>query len=136
MLAALALSLMLGGCLPPARGGGVSMRLVASSTMPSVEGAVEFSTTDDGNTSIRLRAKHLARPERLTPPAQTYVVWIQPAKADPPQSVGALTVDDQLNGGLEAVTAFKSFELFVTAEPSPTVRAPTGEPLLWTTYAR
>lgn len=130
-------ALAFGGCalLPLPRSQGAA-KLVASSAIPSVEGTAQFGETDDGNTSITLQARHLAHPERLTPPAHTYVVWLQPSKKDPPQNIGALAVDDGLNGSLQAITPFKSFELFITAEQAPDVRAPAGEPLLWTTYHR
>jgi len=137
ILSALAAAWLLSACaaLPLPRSQG-NAKLIASSAMPSVEGTVQFGQTDDGNTSIALRARHLARPDRLTPSAQTYVVWLQPSKEEPAQNIGALAVDEDLNGALQAVTPFKQFELFVTGEQAPDARRPSGEPLLWTTYSR
>lgn len=130
-----AAALALGGCssLPRSQG---SAKLIASTAIPAVEGTAQFGRTDDDNTSVALRVRHLARPERLTPPAATYVVWLRPTKNEAAQNIGALAVDDGLNGELRAITPFKAFELFITAESAADVREPSGEPLLWTTYHR
>lgn len=131
---ALAAALALAGCSFVGRPG--PSRLAASAAMPASEGEALFKTTDDGNTAVTVRVRHLARPERLTPPAKVYVVWVRPRKELPARNVGALKVDDDLNGALDTVTPDAAFELFVTAEQAGEAQAPSGPPLLWTSYAR
>lgn len=116
------------------RGGGQSM--TASPKVPAAEGSVKFGKAANDNTSIDLEVKHLADPEKLTPPAQVYVVWIRPAAGAPAQNIGALVVDKNLTGRLKTVTALHAFELLVTAESSRVPAEPTGEPLLTTSYSK
>jgi hypothetical protein len=134
--AVLAVTLAMSGCAMLGIGGGGGSRLSTSPTMPSVEGRAIFSVTVNDNTSIELTVKHLAHPERLTPPASYYVVWIRATKDAPAQSIGALVVDKNLNGKLVTETSLHSFELFITAEASGQVQEPLGQPLLWMNYGR
>lgn len=123
--------LLLSGCALLG-GGGSAMN--ASPAIPAVEGHAKFGRAPNGNTSVDVTVKHLADPEKLTPPANTYVVWLRPNKDAAPQNIGALTVDKKLNGELNTVTALRTFDLFITAEASGQVQAPTGQPLLWTSH--
>lgn len=110
-------------------------RLNASSVIPAAEGYAKFGSASNGNTSIDLTVKHLADPQKLTPPANNYVVWLRAGKDATAQNIGALTVDKELVGRLTTVTALRTFELFVTAESSGQVQQPTGQPLLWTSHS-
>lgn len=107
-----------------------------SPAIPAAEGSARFSKTENDNVAINLTVKHLASPEKLTPPAANYVVWIRANKDAAPQSIGALRVDKDLNGVLDTTTPMHSFELFITAEGSGQVMSPSGPPLLWTNYSQ
>lgn len=106
-------------------------KLSASPAMPAAEATLSCDKAANDNTGIDLKVKHLANPDRLTPPAAVYVVWTKADKDATPQNIGALAVDSDLNGRLKTVTAMRRFELFVTAEASGQVSAPAGAPLLW-----
>lgn len=134
--AVLAVTLAMSGCSMLGIGGAKDIRLSSSSTIPSVAGYVKFNVTKNDNTQITLTVKHLAQPEKLTPPASQYVVWTRAAKYEPAQNMGALVVDKNLNGKLETVTPLRTFELFITAELSGQIQQPYGEPLLWINYNR
>lgn len=131
MLAALAATAMTGCALFGGR-----VELSTSPAMPAAEGSARFSTTKNDNTSIVLSVKHLAHPDKLTPPASSYVVWTKANKDAAAQSIGALKVDSNLDGSLLAETPLHSFSLFITAEGSGQVQQPTGAPLLWTDFSR
>ena len=125
--ALLAAVMAISGCAMLGKGNtGIMM---ASSTLPASEGKVKYSVTKNDNTRIALTVKHLAHPSKLTPPANVYVVWTRDTK-------GALKVDKDLNGTLDAETPLHSFEIFLTAEASGEVQQPTDPHLLWTTYNR
>lgn len=124
--------LLLSGC---ALLGGGGSKMNASPDIPAVEGHAKFGKAANENTSIDLTVEHLADPQKLTPPANTYVVWLRPNKDAAPQNIGALTVDKKLKGELNTVTALRAFDLFVTAEASGQVQSPTGQPLLWTSHS-
>jgi|CXWL01.1.fsa_nt_gi hypothetical protein len=128
-IALLPLAAFLSGCTS-------AQKLSASTTIPAAEGSLECGKADNDNTRIKLKVKHLASPERLVPPASTYVVWTRTGKSDAPQNIGALTVDGELTGRLETVTAQRSFEVFITPEASGQVKEPEGDELMWANCSR
>lgn len=134
--AVLAVTLVMSGCAALGMGGRGVSRLETSPMLPSVEGNARFSVTVNDNTSITLTVKHLAKPERLTPPASHYVVWTRATKDTAAQNIGALVVDKKLNGKIVTETSLHSFDLFITAEDSSQIQQPSGQPLLWMSYSR
>jgi hypothetical protein len=134
--AVLAVTLAMSGCSMLGIGKGTTTRLSSSPTLPAVEGYAKFAATKNTNTRITLTVKHLPQPEKLTPPANQYIVWTRPGKYEPAQNIGALIVDKKLNGKLETETPLRTFELFITAEVSGQIQQPSGEPLLWINYNR
>ena len=82
---------------------------------------------------LDLDVKHLAPPEKVIVGATAFVVWVKDANSETdPHNLGALKVDENLHGSMKAVTSLRSFDLYVTAEPSATTDQPSGEPLLRT----
>ena len=133
-VAILAMVVAMSGCALFGKGGGV--RLSSSPALPAAEGSVKFSASDNDNTNVVLKVKHLAHPEKLTPPVSEYVVWVRGAKNALPQNIGALKVDKKLTGELDTEVPLHSFELFITGEASGQVQQPSGQQLLWTNYSR
>lgn len=110
---------------------GRTVRLTGSPQVPAAQGAVRVESGANNNTRLRIDVHHLADPQRIAPGATALVVWAQPAAAGgAPQNIGALRVNERLEGELETVTPQRDFELTITAEPSPTASAPSGAPLL------
>lgn len=105
--------------------------LAASAGLPAAEGTLRCSKAANDNTAIDLQVKHLANPDRLSPPAAVYVVWTKADKDAEPQNIGALEVDSNLTGRLKTVSSLRRFELFVTGEATGQAPSPSGEPLLW-----
>ena len=117
-------------------GGSKDLRMTASPDAPGAQGTAKVTTTNDGNTQIDLDVQHLAPPEDMNAGSTVYVVWVQGNAADAtPQNLGALRVDDKLNGKMTAVTNLRTFELYLTAESSQATTTPTGRSLLKTTVA-
>lgn len=74
---------------------------------------------------------HLAAPDRIAPGATALVAWAQPSgDGAVPQNIGALRVNERLEGELETVTPHRNFDLLITAEQSPMAASPSGSPLL------
>ncbi len=96
--------------------------------VPASQGTVKASLADNGNTAVAVRVKHLAPPSKVESDATVYVVWIQPRNADI-QSVGAMTLNDELEGSLDTVTPHSRFTLTVTPEPSARVAYPSHDPV-------
>jgi outer membrane PBP1 activator LpoA protein len=109
------------------------LQLTGSPSLSSAQGTAKVSTTDDGNTQIDLEVKHLAPPEKVNTGATAFVVWVKDNNSETnPHNLGALRVDENLNGRMKAVTSLRSFDLYVTAEPNATTDQPSGEQLLRT----
>ena len=129
----IAASAAISGCATFSQSG---RNLSAGPNLPAAEGTVWFNATRNDNVDINVRVKHLAHPEKLTPPSSTYVIWTRRNKDAAPQNIGELVVDSDLTGVLRTETPLHSFDLFITAEASGQVQKPAGEPLLWTSYSR
>ncbi len=114
-----------------------SWKLNAAETIPAAEGSVSLAEANNGNTRMAVRVRHLAVPDKVSPGAASYVVWVTPQQ-DPktPMNVGALRVDKDLDGQLDTITPLRSFEVTVTAEPDPTATEPTGDVLMSTKVDR
>ena len=110
-------------------GGPKKVDLNPSSSVPAAMGHAEITHDKNGNTVVDLKVHHLAKPENLSPPESVYVVWFQPP-GQPAQNQGMLRVDKDLNGEFKTTTPLKNFDVFVTAEPGPTVTAPTGPEIM------
>ena len=111
-------------------GTSATAQLSASKEIPAAEGVVEASATDNDNTRLRVEVKHLAPVVKVAPDATTYVVWLQPLGNGRAVNMGALRVDDDLKGSLEATTPMHAFDVYITAEQSPTTMSPKGNRLM------
>jgi hypothetical protein len=112
------------------------LRLTSSPDIPGAQSTAKISTNDNGNTKIDLVVEHLASPERVDPGATTYVVWVRGNEAEAePQNLGQLKIGDDEKGSISATTTLRSFDLYITAEPTQLSTAPKGKTLLYTTVA-
>lgn len=109
-------------------GGEPEQPMQSGSNTPAAEGTVEASAGANGNTALTVRVKHLAPPSKLESDATVYVVWIQAGDA-PIQNVGAMTLNDDLEGRLDTVTPHVRFKVMVTPEPGAQGSEPTHEPV-------
>jgi hypothetical protein len=96
--------------------------------IPSAVGKVKVKNEKDGNTRVKVEVAHLAQPESVFD-ASTYVVWLKPDTGEA-QNVGVLNVSKDLKGELETRTAFKDFQVIVTAERDANVTTPSGKPVM------
>jgi hypothetical protein len=96
---------------------------------PSAVGVVDYHHDRNGNTSFELKVDHLAPPVNLQPPKQIYVVWVQ-APGQPPENKGVLKVNHDQKGDIKMVSPHQAFDVFVTAEDTPSVSAPSGPEVL------
>ena len=110
-------------------------RLVNTGAAPAAEGKVTTDNDRNGNTHVDVQVKHMATPQSLTPAKQTYLVWVQPRGKDP-ELLGALRVNEDLEGSLKATTPYKDFEIFVTAEENMRPESPSSMVILKGSVAR
>ena len=86
-------------------------------------------TTKNGNTEVKIKVRHLAKPEGLTPAKSVYVIWIQQTGGTA-ERAGLLKVNSKLEGSFETTTPFKGFDVVITAEDDPNVKSPSGPEVL------
>jgi hypothetical protein len=110
-------------------------KLTNTGLAPAAQGKVVTSNDRNGNTEVEVQVKHVARPQSLTPPRQNYLVWVQP-RGMQPQLLGALRVNEDLEGSLKATTTFKDFDVLVTAEDNIKPEAPSQAVILKGTVER
>src|SRR4051812_32950125 len=105
---------------------GKEYRMAGNSSVPAATGTVKVEKDkDNGNTKLDIKVDHLAKPSSLSPPATSYIVWVRPRDGEATKQ-GAIGVDNDLKGELKVVTTSKEFDVFITAEQSETVTAPSG----------
>jgi hypothetical protein len=100
-------------------------RLTNTGAAPAAEGKIITDNDRNGNTGVEIQVKHMATPQSLTPPKQTYLVWVQP-RGKEPELLGALRVNENLEGSLKAATPYKAFDVLITAEDSPKPDSPSS----------
>jgi hypothetical protein len=103
--------------------------MTASDQVPGAAAELNVAKERNGNVQISLRANHLAKPGRLTPSANTYVVWLQQEGSDP-QNQGELKLANDLRGELKAATPLHDFKVFVTAETDAQTKLPSEQVIL------
>lgn len=128
-LAILLLSAVLLGC------GAKTVRVDTSPSVPAAGAWIKVDEDRNNNTEYRVEIRHLAPPEKLTPPRSAYVFWIQ-AAGQQPENAGQIVLDDRLRGSLRGVTPHREFIAFVTAEDLASTPTPTGEEVMRTTIER
>lgn len=110
-------------------------RLLNTGITPAAEGKVITNSDPNGNTEVEVQVKHLASPQKLTPPRQAYLVWVQ-ARGKSPELLGVLRVNDKLEGSLKATTPYKVFDILVTGEDTLSPQTPSDMVLLKGTVER
>ncbi len=110
-------------------GGGQKIHMIPGSTDPSAQAVIHIRKTDNGNKQLNIQAHSLAQPTALSPSEETYVVWIQ-RSGHPPMNEGQLKVNNKLNGQLTVETAYKAFNVFITAQKYAQTQSPSGPTIL------
>jgi len=119
--------LALGGC--GTMGHEATWTMNTTEMIPSAVGKVKVANEKDGNTKVKVEVAHLAQPSSVFDQTTTYVVWLKP-ESGTAQNVGVLSINKDLKGSLETQTAFKDFQVIVTAEKDANVTAPSGRSVM------
>jgi hypothetical protein len=113
-------------------GWGKTYHMTSTNTVPAAAGNVYVGKEKNGDIKVDVKVSHLAKPGRLTPPANNYVVWLQ-QEGSQPQSQGELKVGDDLEGELKTTTPLKNFNVFITAETDSQTKTPSDQVVLQAT---
>lgn len=99
-----------------------------SEVVPTATGAVKVKKDRNGNYAIKVSLVNLAKPERLQPSKETYVVWMETTR-NGLKNIGQLRsssglFSSTLKGSLRTVTSFKPAGFFITAEGAADIQYP------------
>lgn len=110
------------------------MHLNGSTVVPAAEGTIKYKKGANRNYTIDLKILHLASPQKLTPPKEYYVLWMETEKNGTKNLGQIISSDSWLSNALKAslttVTAFKPVRFFVTAEDAPNISYPGSQVVL------
>ncbi len=102
---------------------------------PAAEATARVTRDTNENTKLQLRVKHLALPQRLSPPKALYVVWAQTLQGRT-MNLGRLMVKSNRTGTFTGVLPLKEFRLLITAEDVADVITPSEKVVLSTRVIR
>lgn len=92
---------------------------------PAAVAEARIKLDENGNTQVSLEVAHLAKPEKLTPPRSTYVLWAE-STFGRNVLLGRLRVDDNLEARWQGSVPFDRFRLIISAEDHATPEHPTS----------
>jgi hypothetical protein len=107
-----------------------------SAVAPAAEGRVKLTKDDNNNYAIQIELENLAESKRLTPPRQTYVVWMV-TDQNVTKNIGQINsttglLSDRLRASFETVSSVKPTKIFITAEDDASIQYP-GMQMIMTT---
>jgi hypothetical protein len=107
-----------------------------SEVVPGAEGRVKLKKDRNKNYSMDIDIVNLAQPDKLNPPRQTYVVWVQ-TEDNGQKNVGQLKTSSglfskALKASLEAVTPYRPVSVYITAEDDASIQYPGSQVVLRT----
>ncbi|MFV8370048.1 hypothetical protein [Flavobacterium sp. LB2R40] len=99
-----------------------------SSIVPAAQGNVSIKKDSNKNYSIKIKILNLAEVNRLQPPKNVYVVWME-TKDAVVKNIGQIKSDtaffsSKLKTDFETVTSFEPSKIFITAEEDADVKYP------------
>ncbi|MFZ4106277.1 hypothetical protein [Flavobacterium sp.] len=103
-----------------------------SNSVPAARGNVTVKKDKNNNYLINLNLKYLAEPNRLSPPRNTYVVWMTTDESNFPINLGQILGTSKLKIKFETVSSFKPIRIFITAEDNASVQSPMNMVVLET----
>ncbi|WP_212748318.1 hypothetical protein [Dyadobacter sediminis] len=114
------------------------MRFEVSREVPAAEGVVKVKKDDNNNYKVNLKVIRLSPSERLSPPKNTYVVWMD-TDLNGTINIGNLGTSKgifskKLKSSLETVTPYQPVRFFITAENDKRVEYPGNQIVLRTRY--
>lgn len=129
LLASVIVIITLGSCSTKAQ-------FLSSAVVPAARGSVQISKDFNKNYVIKINVYDLAGSERLTPPRNTYVVWLVTAD-NRAKNIGQINTSNSLDANFETVSAFRPSKIMITAEDDANLLYPSySEVILTTDYLR
>ncbi len=114
---------------------GKKVKFLNSSVVPAAQGYVKIKQDKNKNNVIDIELTNLAGPERLQPPKNVYVVWME--TANNAKNLGKINssssfLSKKLKGSFKTISSFKPSRIFITAEDEANIQYPVGPVALTT----
>ncbi|MDZ4709676.1 MAG: hypothetical protein SH818_14855 [Saprospiraceae bacterium] len=104
------------------------LTFLTSSVVPAAEGTIQINKDKNNNYKVKIVLSNLADPGRLTPPVQSYVVWMMTddytSKNIGQIKTGASMFSKHLKAKFETVSSVKPTRIFITAEDDASIQYP------------
>lgn len=104
-----------------------------SSVTPAAKISAKMKQDKNNNYTIEVTAKHLAAPNRLTPPKNNYILWIVTDDGTV-NNAGQLINENAEKASLTITTSFNVEEIFITAEDQGDLTYPSGVEISRTSF--
>jgi len=107
-----------------------------SSVVPAAEGYVKMKIDKNKNYLIKIEIVNLAPPDRLQPPKNAYVVWMDDGSNNI-KNMGQIKssssfMSKALKGSFQNISSFRPIKIFITAESEANIQYPSNEVVLTT----
>jgi hypothetical protein len=107
-----------------------------STIVPAAQGTVKIKTDRNKNFVISIEIFNLALPNRLDPPKNTYVVWMDDGNNNI-KNMGqvkssAAFMSKALKASFRNISSFRPVKIFITSEYEANVQIPSSETILTT----
>lgn len=104
------------------------MSFQTSAVVPAARGSVKVKKDNNNNYQVKVYIGNLAKPDRLQPAKNSYVVWME-TSGNGTKNLGQIKtstglLNSKLKASFQAVTAFKPTKVFVTAEDDASTQYP------------
>ena len=100
-----------------------------SPSMPGADVVFKVDKNKNNNYELELEVDNIARPNRLVPPRNNYVVWLE-TSSHGTINIGNLRVSSKNKGSLMTVTPYKPIRVFISAEDKQDVIFPSSQIVL------
>ncbi len=111
---------------------------LVSTVVPAARGTVDVKKDKYNNYVIELKVYNLSEAGRLTPPRNTYVVWMV-TEDNLTKNIGQIRTKKtflakKLKASFETISSFRPVKILITAEYDPNLQNPGQEVVLTTDY--
>ncbi len=101
---------------------------LTSPIVPAARGSVKVKKDNNNNYLIKVYLENLAEVKRLSPPKQTYVVWME-TDQEGTKNIGQINsstsfLSRNLKASFETVSSVKPVRIFITAEEDGNAQLP------------
>jgi hypothetical protein len=102
------------------------VKFPVSPIVPAAEGTVKIKNDKNNNYLIEVSVNYLANPERLNPPKNHYVIWMD-TQSGTTVNLGMLSSNKNNKASFKTVNSSKPYQIFITAEDNGDFSFPSDQ---------